>query len=148
MQLFSARARFYATLLAILPPLVVAAYGCGRGRKPAAFRHTCGDIPIKVNHNEKHGVDKKAVYRCTGDTITWKSDSSDIQSFEVEFVGDDDDLPFGTSPKIFDSDSNGKAITPKLPDPGQLTVFKYKITITDKQGGKHQFDPHVVGGGG
>ena len=143
MRLFPARAS-YTTLLGMFLPLTGVVSGCGRG---AFFPPACTNIDIEVHHVEKHGVNKKAVYLCTGKHITWKTHPDD-KSFTVEFVGDD--LPFGASLKTFDSDSSGAATTPNLPlpSPNELTVFKYKITITDKQNVTYPaFDPHVIGGG-
>jgi hypothetical protein len=91
------------------------------------------------------GVDKKAVYLGEGNKITWQAESNNIIKFGVQFVGPD--LPFSGS-NTFDSDSNLTATTPPLPHYDELTVFKYNIKITDKNGVEHPFDPQVVGGGG
>ena len=80
----------------------------------------CEDIDITVDHTKPKGVHRKAVYLCTGNSITWVL-GPHVKSFEVEF---DDPSPFGDL-KTFDN-SNPK--TPAMPDPGEFTVFKYKIT--------------------
>jgi len=124
----------------------IAAKGGGAG--VAAPACTCGgNVTIKVNHaTHPRGVDQKAVYLCEGYKITWQAESgSNIEKFEVEFVGPD--FPFGSA-TVFDSDSTLKVSTPNLPHLDELTVFKYKITITDSNHHPHPFDPHVIGGGG
>jgi hypothetical protein len=144
MQAFSLRTRC-TTLLSVFLPVALATCGCKRseGFVPA----NCSDITIKVNH-EKYlrGVDQKAVYVCDGKKITWEAETNNIKKFEVEFVGAD--LPFGAASTKFDGDSNVKATTPALPHFGELTVFKYNLTITDNNGNdKKYFDPHIIGGG-
>ena len=143
MQAFSLRIRC-TTLLSVFLPVALATCGCKRseGYVPA----NCTDITIKVNH-EKYlrGVDQKAVYVCDGKKITWEAETNNIKKFEVEFVGPD--FPFGSA-TVFDSDSTLKVSTPNLPHLDELTVFKYKITITDSNHHPHPFDPHVIGGGG
>ena len=102
------------------------------------------DIRIKVHHQtHPRGVDQKAVLLHENGRIMWEAESSQIKSFEVQFVGPD--LPFGPEATKFDSSNN---ITPPLPHFDELTVFKYDITIIDSNNGKHYFDPHVIGGGG
>ena len=140
----------HTTLLSMFLPVVLAACGC---RKAAIFPSACENIDIQVHDLEKHGVDKKAVYLCPGKHITWKiKPGADDKSFTVEFVSESfgGDLPdFGTgNPTKFNS-SNGVASTPDLQplSPNELTVFKYKITITDNHNATKTFDPHVVGGG-
>jgi hypothetical protein len=102
------------------------------------------DIHIKVHHrSHPTGVDQKAVYLHENYKIIWEAESSQVKSFEVQFVGPD--LPFGPQLTKFDSTHN---VSPPLPHFDELTVFKYDITITDSNNDKHQFDPHVIGGGG
>jgi hypothetical protein len=107
---------------------------------------TCENIVIKVDHTKPKGVDHKAVYLCKNYTITW-SPQSNVQSFEVQFVGAvPSDFPFGTG--TANTTFSSATPTPPLPDPGELTVFKYNLKIIDSNGNSHSFDPHVVGGGG
>jgi hypothetical protein len=154
MQPFSVRPRF--TVLALLL-LVLTACGDKKGAVPVPVKAldvctcTCTgtSVTILVDEGKPRGVDKKAVYVCPNLTINWQAaPGSNVTHFRVEFVGDD--LPFGSGPSntIFDSDANVQVTTPALPDPGELTVFKYKITITDNHGPHQPHDPHVVGGGG
>jgi hypothetical protein len=133
----------YTTVLSAFALLALAS-GCQNKALPAAC--TCvGDITIKVNHGHARGVDKKAVYLCSGYKITWEIESgSNDKEFTVEFVGPD--LPFGPSATIFNS-SNGTASTGPLAHFSELTVFKYKITIKDSNNSSHPFDPHIIGGG-
>jgi hypothetical protein len=94
-----------------------------------------------VDHLKPKGVDRKAVYLCKDNyTITWVP-GLHVKSFQIEFI----DPPFGASgPTKFD---NNHPTTPTLPDPGELTVFKYNITVVNDAGVSKPFDPHVVGGG-
>jgi hypothetical protein len=99
---------------------------------------TCGNVTITVDHTKPKGVDRKAVYLCPDYTVTWVP-GPHVQSFRVVFV----DPPFGNA-TTFD---NSNPTTPKLPDPGELTVFKYNIKVTNDNGVSKTFDPHVVGSG-
>ena len=142
MQVFPIRTRHtrpFATLLFV----TLAVSGCKKKQQYAAY--SCGNIQINVH---PRGVDHKAVYLCAKTltnnyTITWVR-GSNVKSFQVVFVGPD--LPFG--PQTTFATSGPPVTTPPLSDPGDLTVFKYNITIVDDNGASYQSDPHVVGGGG
>jgi hypothetical protein len=144
MQAFSARTR-YTTFLSAFLLVALATCGCQK-RSEGFVEFNCTDITIKVNHEKyQRGVDQKVVYLCQGKKITWEAETNNIKKFEVEFVGDD--LPFGAGSTKFDSDSDVKASIPTLPLFGELTVFKYNLTITDNNGNVKKFDPHIIGGG-
>jgi len=150
---FSVRPRF-----AVPAFLLLVLTGCGHkkealpDKKPMTWTCTCtcpGDIKILVNEGRQRGVDQKAAYVCPTSKIIWEPESSsNVKSFRVEFVGDD--LPFGSGPSntIFDSDPNIQIKIGPLPALSELTVFKYKITITDNNGAHPSHDPHIIGGGG
>jgi hypothetical protein len=126
--------------LLLLSPLEFSGSGeNSRERRALADDCSCGNITIKVDHTKLKGVDHKAVYLCPTYTITFVS-GPHVRTFEVVF----DDPPFGGATTFNDSNPT----TPPLPDPGELTVFKYHIKIVDDNGVTHRFDPHVVGGGG
>jgi hypothetical protein len=143
MQLYAFSAR-HMKLFAVVLFVAFAVSGC----RKVPLTTTCGtsgNVIIKVDHTKPKGVDHKAVYVCTNYTITWERQAN-VQSFEVHFVGvDPSDFPFGPANANF---GTGNATTPPLPDPKELTVFKYNLKIVDSNGISHPFDPHVVGGGG
>jgi hypothetical protein len=135
-------------LFAILLFVALAVSGCRKQGLTAAL--PCGYIQIVVDPSQPRGVDHKVVYLCTSTptntyTITWVPVGPNVKSFTVEFVGPD--LPFGTGTANTTFGTGLSPTTPTLPDPGELTVFKYNLTIVDATG-PHHFDPHVVGGGG
>lgn len=130
----------HTKLIAVLLFVALAVSGCKKMRPATA----CGNITIKVDHSKPKGVDHKAVYLCANNyTVTWEP-GPNVHSFEVQFVGTD--LPFGPTNTTFGT--AGSSSTPTLPDPGELTVFKYNLKIVDNNGASHSFDPHIVGGGG
>jgi hypothetical protein len=130
-------------LFAVILFVALAVSGCEKKALPPPSPCTCGNITITVDHSKPRGVDKKATYLCPNYTITWVP-GPHVQSFEVQFVGPD--LPFGATTTFVGTTL--PVTSPTLPDPGELTVFKYNLKIVDNNGHSHQFDPHVVGGGG
>jgi hypothetical protein len=131
-----------AKLFAVVLFVAFAVSGCKKEAPHTAF--TCVDITITVDPSKPKGVDHKATYLCKNHTVTWVP-GPHVASFEVKFVGHDtDDFPFGPHNTTFGPNQ----ATPPLPDPVELSVFKYNLKIVDDIGTTHQFDPHVVGGGG
>lgn len=142
MEFYTFPARHTKLFAVVLVALAVS--GCpNKVLPPPPSPCTCGNITIQVDHTKLHGVDHKAEYLCPNYTITW-APKPNVKSFEVQFVGAD--LPFGPNNTTFGT--AGSSTTPPLPDPGELTVFKYNLKIVDDHGTPHSFDPHVVGGGG
>jgi hypothetical protein len=136
MQIFPAWARHAILITVLLFGALVS--GLGGKVQVQAEDCTCGNVTITVDHAKPKGVDRKAVYLCPDYTVTWVP-GPHVQSFRVVFV----DPPFGNA-TTFD---NSNPTTPKLPDPGELTVFKYNITVTNDNGVSKTFDPHVIGSG-
>lgn len=100
---------------------------------PKALRtktFNCVDVSIQVDPN--NGVDKKAVYVCDGNTVTWNAPPG--VNFTIAFQ----DCPFQDCNNF----ANGVASKPALYSK-EIRVFKYTITVNNVP-----FDPHVVGGGG
>src|SRR5450755_3842993 len=147
MQFYPLRAG-QTKLLAILLFAVLTLSGCkpNEQNKKLYAVYACGDIAITVEYTKQKGVDHKAVYLCSDNaknyTITWIR-GPNVKSFQVQFDGPD--YPFGPASATFGT--GGTTTTPPLPAPGELTVFKYQLTIVDDGGTSHPFDPHVVGGG-
>lgn len=133
----------HAKLIATVLFAAVAVSGCSKKEQYKAY--TCSDVKIKLDPSKQRGVDHKAVYLCANNvnTITWVPEAN-VKSFRIEFIGHD--LPFGSTTTFVGTTS--PVTTPPLPDPGELTVFKYDLTIVDTNGKIWPFDPHVVGGGG
>ncbi len=149
MKVFPVWAR-HMRLFAILLFVAMAISGCKKEHLFSAY--ACGDITIHVDPSYNTDsyptyVDHKVVYLCANNegnyTITWVP-GPNVSSFQVVFVGPD--LPFGPATTTFGT--GGRSTTPSLNDPGQLTVFKYNLSLTDKSGKTYESDPHVVGGGG
>jgi hypothetical protein len=122
--------------------ILFVALGASRSSRMAprqkAVKYNCQDETLNIDL--KKGVDRKAIYLCAGQKVTWV-DPSNKYTFQVVFQ----DYPFGGTPTTFD---NGTPTSPVLPPITDLTVFKYTITIFDTSGFPHPYDPHVVGGGG
>jgi hypothetical protein len=129
------------SLFAVLLLCILGSLGCGvkpafRAKKTKTF--DCGnEQDIKVGPQKKNGVDKQAVYVCDGDQVVWQPETG--VTFRVHFTGD---CPFTSSCTSDITDSTPQ--TAKTPQPTDLTVYKYKLTVNDTL----VFDPHVVGGGG
>lgn len=112
--------------------------------------YSCPDNPnmpilITVDHKlvQEKGVHPKAVYLCDQDKIEWLK-GKDVKDFEIEF----EDSPWPPTTK-FGTFAGEQTTTPAYSEPSDLTVYKYKVTIYEQNGAKHEFpDPHVVGGGG
>ena len=115
----------------------------------AAFAYSCPTNPsqpikIKVDHRlvSEKGVHPKAIYLCDNYMIEWIKEPA-VKDFEIEF----EDSPWPI--KNFGTGTGESTKTPAYSAPTDLTIYKYKVTIYDQNGGKHEFpDPHVVGGGG
>jgi hypothetical protein len=122
--------------------VALAVSGCQK-KMPLLSSCNCGNKTIKLDHSKPKGVDHKAIYLCPNDTITWVP-GPHVRSFTIVFVGQD--LPFGATATF--AGTTLPVTSPPLPDPGELTVFKYDLTIVDDSGTSHPFDPHVIGGGG
>jgi hypothetical protein len=122
----------------------VVAGGCGGEQKAKVKTLACDNQIVKVDPNLDKGVDRKAVYLCNSYNVQWVT-AGNVASFEVEFV--DPPFPFGNTTK-FGTAPGETTMTPAYSAPGDLTVYKYKITIVDRNGKTYTFDPHVVGGGG
>jgi hypothetical protein len=112
--------------------------GCG-GQDSAKGGHRLENETVKCSTNiivvpdpNGNGVDHKAVYVCDGGTLEW--DNRNSATFKVHFT---DGCPFQSCADITDSSPRTVA-----PQPAELTVYHYIITVNGKD-----HDPHVVGGG-
>ena len=106
----------------LITVLLFGAVVSGRGGKAQvqAEACACGSVTITVDHTKPKGVEHKAVYLCPNNyRITW--------------------VP---GPHV-----QNNPTTPTLTDPGELTVFKYNIKVTNDNGVSKTFDPHVIGSG-
>ncbi|MGB7730982.1 MAG: hypothetical protein WBL50_23350 [Candidatus Acidiferrum sp.] len=134
-------------LFVILLFVALAISGCKKQHLYAAY--ACGNITINVDPSYNTDpypryVDQRAVYLCDNNyTITWVP-GPHVKKFQIQFVGPD--LPFRTATTFVGTTQ--PVTSPTLADPGQLTIFKYNILITDNSDATYESDPHVVGGGG
>jgi hypothetical protein len=99
-------------------------------KAPRTKTFDCTDVSINVDLN--NGVDKKAVYICDGNTVTWNAPSG--VNFTIKFQ----DCPFLDCNTFTNGVPSKKALY--FTD---IRVFKYTITVNGVP-----FDPHLVGGGG
>ena len=114
-----------------LPLILIMVTGCHRAPTPPRTKtFSCVDVSVQVDPT--NGVDKKAVYVCDGNTVTWNA--SPGVNFTIAFQ----DCPFLDCNTF----TNGVASKPALYFK-EIRVFKYTITVNNVP-----FDPHVVGGGG
>ena len=100
--------------------------GCGKDHKgltAAKGMRTfdCGDQHINID--KQNGVDKKAIYVCDKDSISW-GDSS--VGFTVHFV---DTKVCQFNPCVDITDSTPKTVS--IPQGKEFTVYKYSLQITN-----------------
>lgn len=141
MQFFPTAAG-YTTRIALVLLVALGAGGCKWMRPPEQVRSgttiPCTDKQT-IDVNLTNGAQPLAVYVCEDQTVIWQSNG---HKFEVVFK---DDSPFKGEGKNFD---DGNFTSKGGKNHAHLTVFKYTITVYDDQGKHHEFDPHVIGGGG
>ena len=120
-----------------LPLFLIIVEGCDKVHKvqtppkaPRSKTYDCLDVNVQVDPS--NGVDKKAVYVCEDNTVTWTAQPG--VTFTIKFQ----DCPFHDCVTFSSGVPSKKAL-----HFNELTVFKYTITVNNKP-----FDPHVVGGGG
>ena len=118
-----------AGLFALSLFLIVVA-GCPKLQAQRTKTFNCEDVNVQVDPS--NGVDKKAVYVCDGNTVTWNAPPG--VNFTIKFQ----DCPFVDCNTFANGVPSKKALYFK-----ELRVFKYTITVNNVP-----FDPHVVGGGG
>ena len=134
----------------LLGPLLVLTSGITGGCQRAPATKTVGkrtlkcDTTVKVTPGALHGVDKD-IYVCDDpnfNQVSWVAPQG--VTFSVQFPSTAPaDCPFNPCPASI-TDSTPQTVGPQ---PADLTVYKYTITVT--VGGKTTpYDPHVVGGGG
>ena len=127
----SSRILFGGVGMVALSLILLMVTGCHKVLQTARTKtFNCVDVSIQVDPN--NGVDKKAVYVCDGNTVTWNAPAG--VNFTIAFQ----DCPFQDCNTL----ANGVASKPALSFT-DLRVFKYTITVNNVP-----FDPHVVGGGG
>lgn len=147
MHVYSSRTG-YVLLVVFVLFIVLAVVGCHE--KPNAFAYSCPADPsqpikVTVDHRlvSEKGAHPKATYLCDGYKIEWIK-ATVVKDFEIEF----EESPWPGMTK-FGTGSGELTTTPAYSAPTDLNVYKYKVTIYDSNGVKHEFlDPHVVGGGG
>ncbi len=98
--------------------------------------YSCGHRDVQLS--DQTGVDKKNVFVCDGDTITW--DPSGHRPFKVEFT---QESPFGNTRLTFDENSK---TTPPMPKSAAGMCFKYTITLDHDP--HKSFDPQIIIMGG
>ncbi|HEX9222312.1 MAG TPA: hypothetical protein VF860_03185 [Candidatus Acidoferrales bacterium] len=109
--------------------------GCPQHPKIRTASFPCGHQDVQLS--DQTGVDKKNVFVCDGDTITW--DPTGHRPFKVEFT---QESPFGNPQLTFDE--NNKT-TPPMPKTAGA-CFKYKITLDHDP--NRSFDPQIIVMGG
>lgn len=143
--MISTPARWPAAVTCMLVLLMLGANGCGdhQGKGDGGSVATdskqikCdSDVDIDLAH-PANGVKKKAVYVCAGTSFTWKVPAG--HHFLVEFKGNS---PF-TNGSTFGDQAPNKPVGQAPPQYGELTVYKYSITVDTNP----TVDPQVVSGG-
>jgi hypothetical protein len=119
-----------AARCALVLLLMLAANSCGKSPQAKKTKQIKCDSDVDVDAAK--GVKKQAVYVCENDTFTWNAKG---HKFSVIFNAGS---PFTGSSF---SDQNPTATT--QPQYGELTVYKYTITVDTNPA----VDPQVVGGG-
>lgn len=128
MRLF--RILFGGAGLVALSLFLIMVAGCPKSQKPQRTKtFNCDDVSVQVD--PKNGVDKKAVYVCEDNTVTWNAPPG--VNFSIRFQ----DCPFVDCNTFTNGVPSKKALYFT-----ELRVFKYTITVNNVP-----FDPHVVGGG-
>ena len=112
--------------------------GCPQQPKLGGRRasYPCGHQDVQLN--DQTGVDKKYVFVCDGDTITW--DPTGHRPFKVEFT---QESPFANSQLTLDESSK---TTPPMPKSAEGKCFKYTITLDHDP--HKSFDPQIIIMGG
>jgi hypothetical protein len=119
-----------AARCALVLLLMLGANSCGKSPQVKKTKQIKCDSDVDVDTAK--GVKKQAVYVCENDTFTWNAKG---HKFSVIFSAGS---PFTGSSF---SDQNPTATT--QPQYGELTVYKYTITVDSNPA----VDPQVVGGG-
>jgi hypothetical protein len=110
--------------------------GCPQHPKIRTASFPCGHQDVQLS--DQTGVDKKYVFLCDGDTITW--DPTGHRPFKVEFT---QESPFENTQLTFDE--KNKTTLP-MPKSAEGKCFKYTITLDHDP--HKSFDPQIIIMGG